>query len=42
MTGANPHEVRTSLGCAPGADCHVDNTKISDAIEQLTEPAVMS
>ncbi|KAK3307070.1 uncharacterized protein B0T15DRAFT_163654 [Chaetomium strumarium] len=42
MTGANPHEVRTSLGCAPGTDCHVDNTKISDAIEQLTEAAVMT
>ncbi|KAK4236982.1 hypothetical protein C8A03DRAFT_35095 [Achaetomium macrosporum] len=42
MTGANPHEVRTSLGCAPGTDCHVDSSKISDAIEQLTEPAVMT
>ncbi|KAL2128159.1 hypothetical protein VTI74DRAFT_9563 [Chaetomium olivicolor] len=40
MTGANPHEVRSSLGCSPGMDCHVDNSKISSAIERLTEPSV--
>ncbi|KAL2142746.1 hypothetical protein VTI28DRAFT_763 [Corynascus sepedonium] len=42
MTGANPHEVRTSLGCVPGADCHVDNAKIGTAIERLTESGIVT
>ncbi|KAK4146831.1 uncharacterized protein C8A04DRAFT_34717 [Dichotomopilus funicola] len=38
MTGANPHDVRTSLGCTPGTECHVDDARIGDAIEHLTSP----
>ncbi|KAH6635362.1 hypothetical protein B0J18DRAFT_45349 [Chaetomium sp. MPI-SDFR-AT-0129] len=38
MTGANPHDVRTSLGCTPGTECHVDDARIGDAIEHLTGP----
>ena len=42
MTGVNPHEVRTSLGCTPGMDCHVDNNRIGDAIEQFTESGIVT
>ncbi|KAL2023050.1 hypothetical protein VTK56DRAFT_3960 [Thermocarpiscus australiensis] len=35
MTGADPCEVRTSLGCAPGMECQVDNTVVSDTIDRL-------
>ncbi|KAK4231374.1 hypothetical protein QBC38DRAFT_246971 [Podospora fimiseda] len=36
MTGANPHEVRASLGCAPGTDCRVRDNIVGDAINKLT------
>jgi len=42
MTGVNPHEVRTSLGCTPGVDCHVDDAKIGNTIEQFTETGVVT
>ncbi|KAK3985972.1 hypothetical protein QBC44DRAFT_297851 [Cladorrhinum sp. PSN332] len=36
MTGTNPHEVRASLGCAPGTDCRVNDNIVGDAINRLT------
>ncbi|KAL2169285.1 hypothetical protein VTG60DRAFT_6288 [Thermothelomyces hinnuleus] len=42
MTGVNPHEVRVSLGCAPGADCHVDDARIGSAIERFTESGAVT
>lgn len=42
VTGANPHEVRTSRDCAPGADCRVDNAAVGNAIQELTKAAVVT
>ncbi|KAL2175700.1 uncharacterized protein P884DRAFT_279172 [Thermothelomyces heterothallicus CBS 202.75] len=42
MTGINPHEVRASLGCVPGADCHVDDARIGSAIERFTESGAVT
>ncbi|KAK3318458.1 hypothetical protein B0H66DRAFT_238578 [Apodospora peruviana] len=40
MVGADPFQVRATLGCAPGADCAVDNMTVSNAIDQLTASAL--
>ncbi|KAM7206838.1 hypothetical protein V8F20_002544 [Naviculisporaceae sp. PSN 640] len=40
MVGADPFQVRATLGCAPGVDCVVDNTTVSNAIDQLAASAL--
>ncbi|KAM7217545.1 hypothetical protein V8F06_007055 [Rhypophila decipiens] len=40
MVGADPFQVRATLGCPPGVDCVVDNNTVSNAIDQLTASAL--
>lgn len=37
FTGATQHEIRASLGCAPGTNCQVDDDVVSDAIIKLSD-----
>jgi len=39
MTGADPHKVRESLGCAPGTDCMVKTETLGNTINELTANA---